>query len=165
MKLSQLIKEEKRNTHFNLDIQGILASVENIDEEEISLATITREIVNILRIHAPEPILPLLCEKLIDYRYIERVYQLKFSRRICWIALEALGQLEEDGIQDPPSIKGLIKYGGILVKVAFTDSGTNLLVKLRFGFLQIKMNEHLVFQHLSDDEKIIMGCRDLLDRV
>jgi len=177
MRLSQLVKHEKNNPDLEskLNISEILESVQNIDTDETSLASITREIIDVLRIHAPEPIIPLLCEKLIEYRYIERVYQLKFSRQICWISLGDLDKKNEeykdaDDTEESqeikePSIKRLIKYGGVFVKIIFTDLGTNLLIRTRNGFIQVKMNNNLIFQRLSDDEKIVMGCRDLLNHV
>jgi hypothetical protein len=167
--LKQLVKEERKNILLlgeELDIDELLQSVQDVDTEyyeNCSLADISREIVFAIRHYGrdliPEEVIPRLCEKLIDYRYIEKIYQLKFGRTIRWIPLNKLERPRED---EEPSIKGFLKYGGVLVKVVFNDLGTNLLLRTHFGFVQLKMNEVLVFQELSDDEKIVMGCRNLL---
>lgn len=182
MKLSRLVKDERQNPDLEsrINIKEILESVDIEEVEQISLADITRENITVVRQYAQPSIIPLLCEKLIDFRYIDKIYQLKFGRTLRWIPLKGLNQDQahedhEDENQDEdhdhqhqenkPSINGLVKYGGALVKILFVESGTNLLIRSRLGFVQIKMNDNLVFQRLSDDEKIVMGCRDLLQKI
>jgi len=168
--LKQLVKEERKNISLlgeELDVDELLRSVHDVDTEyyeQCSLADISREMVFAIRQYGrgriPEEVIPTLCKKLIDYRYIEKIYQLKYGRTIRWIPLDKLEPPRED---EEPSVKGILKYGGVLIKVIFNDVGTNLLLRTRFGFLQLKMNEILVFQQLSDDEKIVMGCRNIVD--
>jgi hypothetical protein len=173
MKISQLVKSERNNPELTsqLDIAELLESVEQVDEEyfhNCSLAEISREIIQVLRSQNPiimENMIPLFCEKLVDFRYIGRVYQLKMGRILRWIPINKLANewSGESSVEEEPSIKGMLKYGGSLVKVVFSDTGPQLLLRAYHGFMQIKMNEHLIFQRLSDDEKIVMACRNLLE--
>jgi hypothetical protein len=173
MRISQLVKSERNNPALEsqLNIAELLESAEQVDKEfyeKYSLAGISKEIVEVLRDHNPiikENMIPLFCEKLVDYRYIDRVYQLKNGRTLRWIPINKLtaewtGESQIDG--EEPSIKGMLKYGGSLVKVIFSDTGPHLLLRAHYGFIQIKMNDILLFQRLSDDEKIVMACSDLL---
>jgi hypothetical protein len=179
MKISRLVKDERQNPDLEsqINIRELLESVEIEEVEEISLADITRENITVVREYAHSSIIPLLCKKLIDFRYIDKIYQLKFGRTLRWIPIKGLVEnydehldqnQDQDQAQDQensPTINGLVKYGGVLVKILFVESGTNLLIRSRLGFNQIKMSDNLVFQRLSDDEKIVMGCRNLLQKI
>jgi hypothetical protein len=167
MKLSTIVKSEKNNPDLQsqLNITELLESARstNLYYHEQSLSDVSKEIVDILRKYTNSSIVSLLCEKLIDYKYIDKVYQLKFGSFLRWIPFKLLSL--SNSSEETPSIKNMIKQGGLLVKIIFTESGTNLLIRHLNRFSQIKMNEHLIFQRLSDDEKLVMGCRDLISSI
>jgi hypothetical protein len=170
MRLSTIVKSEKKNPDLQsqLNIAELLQSVnhpEELESGEQSLSDISKEIVDVLREYVDNNIVSLLCEKLIDYKYIDKVYQLKFGRVLRWMPIEGLQDSFDRGEDVEPSTKGMMKTGGVLVKVIFNDSGTNLLLRHYNRFSQIRMNENLIFQRLSHDEKIVMGCRDLINNI
>lgn len=92
-----------------------------------------------------------LLKKLDDYRYIDELVQLQYGRYIRWINLK-----------DPENLK--LRNGGILCEIKI-DNNIILVLKNNINrFFQINMEENLIFQRLSDQEKVILFALDYLDK-
>jgi len=84
-------------------------------------------------------------KKLRSYRYVEDADDINYGTYVRWIKLS-----------DPDSIK--LSNGGILIDIKVTDSGLQLLCKNNMNrVMQIKLDECLVFQKLTEQEKIILS--------
>ena len=79
------------------------------------------------------------------YRFVEEVTDINFGSYIRWIKLT-----------DPSKIK--LTNGGILIDIKITDSGLHLLCKNNLNrIMQVRLDETMVFQKLTDQEKIILS--------
>ena len=84
-------------------------------------------------------------KKLKSYRYVEDVTDINYGSYVRWIKLT-----------NPESVK--LSNGGILIDIKITDSGLQLLCKNNMNrVMQIKLDECLVFQKLTEQEKIILS--------
>ena len=79
------------------------------------------------------------------YRFVEEVTDINYGSYVRWIKLS-----------DPENIK--LTNGGILIDVKITDTGLHLLCKNNMNrIMQVRLDETLVFQKLTDQEKIILS--------
>ena len=91
-----------------------------------------------------------LLKKLKDYQYIDEYPQLIEGRYIRWI-----------NIKNPDDIK--LTNGGILCEIKINDSIVLIMKNKNNVFFQIKLDETLVFQRLTNQEKIILYAIDLIN--
>ena len=91
-----------------------------------------------------------LLKKLKDYQYIDEYPQLIEGRYIRWI-----------NIKNPDDIK--LTNGGILCEIKINDSISLIMKNKNNVFFQIKLDESLVFQRLTNQEKIILYAIDLIN--
>ena len=92
-----------------------------------------------------------LLKKLEDYRYIDEMPDLQIGRYIRWINLT-----------NPEQIK--LTNGGILCEIKIEDAVILVLKNSMNRFFQINMDENLVFQRLSEQERIILYAIDLVNK-
>ena len=83
-----------------------------------------------------------LLKKLEDYRYIDEMPDLQVGRYIRWINLT-----------NPEQIK--LTNGGILCEIKIEDAVILVLKNSMNRFFQINMDVNLIFQRLSEQERII----------
>ena len=91
-----------------------------------------------------------LLKKLDDYRYVDEMPDLQVGRYMRWINLTK-----------PDNIK--LTNGGILCEIKIEDAIILILKNNMNQFFQISMDENLVFQRLSDQEKIILYAVDYVN--
>lgn len=93
-----------------------------------------------------------LYNKLKGYKYVDEMDELKYGTYLRWIPL-----INPDQIQ--------LKKGAIFCEVKITDEGVRLVCK-NHGFpcrhFQINMDEHLLFQKLTDQELVLLSALDHL---
>ena len=92
-----------------------------------------------------------LLKRLDDYRYIDELLELQCGRYIRWINLK-----------NPENLK--LTNGGILCEIKIDDNIVLILKNNINRFFQINMEENLVFQRLSDQEKVILFALDYLEK-
>ena len=92
-----------------------------------------------------------LLKKLEEYRYIDEIPDLQVGRYIRWINLT-----------NPEKIK--LVNGGILCEIKIEDTVILVLKNSINRFFQINMDENLVFQRLSEQERIILYAIDLANK-
>ena len=93
----------------------------------------------------------LLLKQLKDYQYIDELPDLVEGRYIRWI-----------NIIDPYNIK--LTNGGILCEIKMEDYVTLVMKNKMNRFFQINLDENLIFQKLTDQEKIILYAIDLVNK-
>lgn len=91
-----------------------------------------------------------LIKKLEDYRYVDELPELQEGRYIRWINLTR-----------PDNLK--LANGGILCEVKIEDSVILVLKNNMNRFFQLNMDECLIFQRYSDQEKVILYAVDYLN--
>ena len=92
-----------------------------------------------------------LLKKLQDYRYIDEMPDLQIGRYIRWINLT-----------NPLQIK--LTNGGILCEIKIEDAVILVLKNSMNRFFQINMDVNLIFQRLSEQERIILYAIDLVNK-
>lgn len=90
-----------------------------------------------------------LLQKLKDYQHIDEYPQLIEGRYIRWI-----------NITNPDIIK--LMNGGILCEIKIKDSISLIMKNKNNYFFQVKLDEALIFQRLTNQEKIILYAIDLI---
>ena len=89
-------------------------------------------------------------QKLKNYRYVDEVKDLKYGAFIRWFK-----------ITDPNNIS--LVNGAILCDIKIQNDGIHLVFKNFMNrFIQIRMDECILFQKISDQEAIILSVLDYL---
>jgi hypothetical protein len=92
-----------------------------------------------------------LLKQLKDYQYIDELPDLVEGRYIRWI-----------NIINPRNIK--LTNGGILCEIKIEDYVTLVMKNKINRFFQINLDENLIFQKLTDQEKVILYAIDLANK-
>lgn len=96
--------------------------------------------------------LKLFHKKLKEYRYCEDLDDIEFGGFIRWIPLK-----------NPDNIK--LTNGGIIINIKSYKNQPLILLKNNMNrFFQIKFDECLVFQKLTNQENIILAILDYIDK-
>jgi hypothetical protein len=130
-----------------IDIESLLKTTEN-EKNEYLLNKTTDDIMKEIMVAIDEIEYPIelsrkqeFYAKLVGYRYIDFLYGLHKGKHIRWIRKN----------------NGTMTNGGIVMDIKFTDNGTQVLVKNGVNrFIQIKMDECLLFQKMTVEEQIIL---------
>jgi hypothetical protein len=147
-KIQEIINSEQQNSdlHSTVDIPTLLNISHNVDLDFLNnqtFNTIAEDNVNALRsLGMSDNNIHSLCNKLIEYRHVDQVYQIHKGKHIRWVRNDKLTN------------------GGIVVDVKFLDNGTHILCKSRARFIQYKLDDCLTFQRLSNDEILILQLKN-----
>tara|TARA_B100001175_G_scaffold317584_1_gene335111 strand:- start:142 stop:561 length:420 start_codon:yes stop_codon:yes gene_type:complete len=96
--------------------------------------------------------LKLFNSKLKDYRYIDDIKDLNFGSNIRWISLNSIDNIK-------------ITNGAVLCDIKILDKGVGLCLKtFNNKYFTIYLNENLVFQKISDQEKILLKAINYLNK-
>ncbi len=136
-----------------LDISSLLKALDNDNNEnimELDLDKIQKMKHDILsELELSEDKYSSIMNSLKEYKYIDEIPDLDYGHYIRWIPLK-----------NPTNIK--LTNGGILCDIKVNEQ-VSLLCKNRSNrFFQIKLDECLVFQKLTEQEKIILNVIDYL---
>ena len=89
-------------------------------------------------------------KRLKDYRYIDEIDDINYGSYIRWIPLN-----KENDIR--------LRNGGIICDIKILDNGIHIFCKNGFRLMQIKFDENLVFQKLTQQEKIILNVLNYIN--
>ena len=135
------------------DIKFLEKSINNENNKNISSKTfdnINNEKNEVLKnLHLSKKDTNILIKKLKDYQYIDEFQELIEGRYIRYINL-----------LNPNNIK--LSNGGLLCEIKIEDYITLVLKNNINKFFQINLDENLIFQKLSDQEKIILYAIDVI---
>jgi hypothetical protein len=109
--------------------------------------------LSILReLHLKEEETFFLLKKLLNYRYVDEMDDLKYGTYLRWIP-----------IQNPNHID--LKKGAIFCEIKIKEDGVYLICK-NFGYksthFQLKLDENLIFQKLTEQELVLLSALDHL---
>jgi len=138
----------------NNQVDDLLDALENDSNSSIINLT-SRKIKehknNVLQqIQLPRNKLKLYHKKLKDYRYCSDLKDIQYGFYIRWIPLK-----------DPENMN--LTNGAIICDVKLVNGQLHVLCKNRGRMMQIKFDEVLIFQKLSDQERVILSILDYLD--
>jgi len=175
--MRELFQQAKRDVSLsNFDVEQLLSAVENDKYaylENKTVCDISKEIVDSLSelpISANDKLV--LCQKLVDYRHVDELDQLHIGKYVRWIRKRAseAGKTSEAGLDNDASafqadscFVHTLTAGGVLVDIKFEKTGTQMLIKNNnHRFTRCKFDECVVFQKLSSDEQMLLGCYELV---
>jgi len=90
-----------------------------------------------------------IMNKLKGYKYVDEMTDLHVGSYIRWIPLT-----------NPDELR--LKQGSILCDIKITNDGLSLVCKGYNRHFQIKFDENLIFQRLSEQEQILLSALDHL---
>ena len=137
-------------------IETVLKSLDNDKNENIMQLTnakIKEQKNNILQqLQLERSNLRSFHEKLKGYRYVDEISDLQFGYYLRWIPLK-----------NPDDIK--LTNGAHICDIKILNDGVHIVCRNGYNrFMQINLDENLVFQKLSDQEKIILKTLDYLKK-
>ncbi len=91
-------------------------------------------------------------KKLKEYRYIDEIQELHIGTFIRWIKFKSDNEIS-------------ITNGALLTDVLFEDNIQLLLKNNMNRFFRVNFNDNLIFQKLTDQEKIILFAIDNIDNL
>ena len=140
----------------NLDVDNLLNALDN--EDNSTLINLTKEKIakdknDILQqLQLDGQMVKDLNKKLKLYRQIDELSDLKYGSYIRWI-----------NISKPDKIK--LTNGGIVCDIKINDDGTHIVCKNSFNkFMQLKMDECVIFQKINHQEEVIIAVLSYLDK-
>jgi hypothetical protein len=146
MKVNGIEKEDS-----SVDVETILENhkLNSVLARDL-LKDLSEEMVDSMKsIYLPRDVMAEYCSKLVEYRFIDQIFQLQKGKHIRWIRKDF--------------IKPNLTNGGIVMDIKFTNKGVSILCKSRDRFLQYNFDDCLTYQKLSPDELMIVGCIKLAD--
>ena len=140
----------------NLNVSQLLSALEN--ETNASIMGLTtpklKEIKNnmLQTLQLDRVKLKLFHKKLKDYRYCSDMNDLQYGYYIRWVSLK-----------NPDIIK--LTTGGIIIDIDIIKNCVQIRVKNKLNrIFQIKLDEVMIFQKISPQERVILGVLDYLEK-
>jgi len=141
-----------------MDVNKLLQALDDESNENLlnftskKITEMNLKIINELQLERKEALE--LMQKLKGYRYIDELDDLKYGTYVRWIPL-----------YDPKNI--YMTKGALFCEYKIKDDGVYLICK-NYGFpakhFQIKLDENLVFQKLTDQEMVLLSALDHLSK-
>ena len=137
-----------------LDVEQLLKALDN-DENESMIDLTTSKIKSIKndmlqKLQLPRETLKNYHKKLKDYRYVGELHEIRYGAYIRWINLKNIDNIR-------------LTNGGIICDIQVTNTGLWIKCKNNMNhFFQLKLDECLIFQKLSDQERILLKALDYL---
>jgi hypothetical protein len=149
MNIEELIEEARKdpNVLTTIDIEELLENTEDIDEENLEGKTMSdfmqenHSILSEVYLDRETEIKD-ICDKLKDYRYIERICDLRPGRHIRWINTNT------------QELK--LGRGGTLIKIEILNNKTTVLCKNYRFFMRCVLDNCLVFQKFTIEEQLLL---------
>jgi len=141
---------------INVDVNKLMYALDNENNENIMNLT-TQKILetnlNILKeLHLDKETTLNYLKKLKEYRYIDEINDLKHGAFIKWIP-----------ITDPTYLP--LHHCGMICEIKITDNGVFITCKnFMHRHYTFKMDECLIFQKLTSQEKVIIYALDHLEQ-
>lgn len=139
-----------------MDMQYLLSALDNETNESImdlttsKIKTTKNNILQKLQLNREE--LKKLHTKLKYYKYVDELHDIQYGAYIRWIPLK-----------NPEKI--YLTNGGLICDIKILDEGVHIICKNNMNrFFQIKLDENLIFQKLTDQERTILSVLDYLEK-
>ena len=103
-----------------------------------------------------------LKKRLNDYRYVDEIQELHVGTHTRWINLV---DLSESLSSKKKTYNLNLNNGAVLTNINIDDNVTLTFKNYMNRFFTINMNENLIFQKLTNQEKIILFTIDNIDKI
>lgn len=142
------------NNEDEFDVNKLLTAIDNDDNEnflKLNKQLIQKYKNNILQqLQLSSETLKTYHKKLKHYRYVEELTDIKYGNYIRWI-----------NIKNPENL--YLTNGGLIMDVNFFNDGVQIKCKNnRNRFFNIKFDECVIFQKLTDQERILLEIMENL---
>jgi hypothetical protein len=142
-----------------IDVDALLEKIESQDNnylENKTLVDISEDLFDAVKIlNIPTELANYFCERLIGYRYIERVCDLRSGKLMRWIKQPTNIELNHKSLTN----------GGILMSIKIENSGVQLLCRNKTNrFFNIKFDDCLLFQKITMEEQLILMAYEYTDK-
>lgn len=138
-----------------IDIDALLDKIEDFDGyssylENKTLSSISKDVHNsVSEVYDDTDTIKQTCNKLIGYRYVDRICDLRQGNHIKWIWRQT----------------NIMTRGSQLFTVTMGNNGTILTCKNYGGkFIKINFDEVIIFQKLTMEEQLILMSYEYLDK-
>ena len=141
-----------------MDVNKLLKALD--DDTNVSLMNFTTKklremILKILKeLELPRNETIELMKKLKDYKYVDEMKDLKYGTYLRWIPID-----------DPENIH--LKQGALFCEMKVKEDGVYIICK-NYGYnrkhFQIKLDENLIFQKLTEQELVLLSALDHLSK-
>lgn len=141
-----------------MDVNKLLKALDDDSNEQLlnftskQITEMNLKIINELQLERKEALD--VMRKIKGYKYVDDLNDLKYGTYLRWIP-----------IVDPNNI--FITKGALFCEYKIKDDGIYLICK-NFGYsnkhFQIKLDENLVFQKLTDQEQVLLSALDHLSK-
>jgi len=139
------IDEEKLNVAINNESNESIMKLNNSKIKQIKNDLFQK-------LHFDKSEIKILHQKLKEYRFVDEMNEINYGRYIRWI-----------NMKNPNNLK--LTNGGIICEILATNDGNVITCKNKINNLfRIKMEECLIFQKLTDQEKLLLSVMDYLDK-
>ena len=143
------------NNDDTIDIDSLLNALDNEDNESLlhidtqKMKAIKNDMLQKLNLSREK--LKKFHKQLSDYRYVDEINEIKYGSYIRWISLK-----------NPENIR--ITNGGIVCDILVKQDCIHIVCRNNMHrFFQIKMIENMIFQKLTDQEKVLLSVMDYLN--
>ena len=135
------------NLFSTLDIENLLDSIENINNDYLENKNMNDIIKAVLdrinEIGLSKDETKKICDKLMGYRFIDEIHELRKGKHIRWIRIK--------------DSNAKLTNGGIVVNIKFLNNGIHVLCMGSGNrFIQYKYDDCFTFQKLSMEEQLIL---------
>ena len=136
----------------NEDLLKALDNDANSSIMKLNSKKIKQEKFNILKeLNLDKEELINLMNKLKNYRFVDDLQDINYGAYIRGIRMKDLDQVK-------------LSNGGIIIDIKIYDDGCQVICKNMYNkIMQIKLNEAMVFQKLTDQEYVILSALDYLN--
>ena len=128
-----------------IDIEAVLKKTDDVHYiEGKTVADLSKEVFDVINpLEISEDNKHDICQRLIGYRWVDRLCDLRSGRLVRWVK------------------KGRLTNGGLLMNVKIENTGVILLCKNNVGrFFSIKWDESVVFQKLTMEEQLVLMANE-----
>jgi hypothetical protein len=143
---------EDPNLFSTIDIDALLDNIESETTEYLenqTLSTISEKVYRVLTDSGIFPNINIILNKLVGYRYVERVCEIRQGIYIRWINQN----------------KQKLENGGVVISVKICDNSVQVICKTVFGIhISFKFDECIVFQKLTTEEQLILMSYEYIQK-
>ncbi len=154
----------------SLDLDKLMKALDNENNEGIldtnnqSISKIKNDILQ--QLHLSREKLIEMHKSLKDYKYVDDLQDINYGCYIRYISLKDINYgcyIRYISLKDPKNIK--LTIGGIVCDIKIIDDGILVICKNNFNkYFQLNMDENLIFQKLTDQEKVLLSVVDYLNK-
>ncbi len=142
-----------------INIDELLENIESETTEYLegqTLKTITNTIRQVLLNSGIIENLSSIYDKLIGYRHVERICEIRLGVYVRWISINTE--------KDPTKKNNIyLKPGGTVISIKICEEGVQVVCKTAFGrHVSFRFDECILFQKLTVEEQLILMAYDYI---